>query len=100
VLSPEIRRRLLDLPVPEAEKKELIAECLYLSREQQLVYVEELERVNQETPGLLIGRVKSLPLPPEQIRRLLEQLEYVPLEKQYEFVTFLEQSVAAQGGNP
>lgn len=46
VLSAKIRARVLQLKIPEAEKREVLKEFIHLTDQEQESFLEELEALN------------------------------------------------------
>ncbi len=95
ILLPEQRARLLNLNMTKDEKDIITRALIYMSQSQQNLYLDELESINTEEliPADLIQRIYALPLPTHQYKALVDQLHYLPLEEQSEYVEFLENSV-------
>lgn len=96
VLDPDVRNRLLQLPISENERIELSKALVILAKKEQLRFLTELEEVNQTHPKEMqqnIDRINRLPLSQKEKQSLIAQLEYLPLDKQAEFVQFVENSV-------
>jgi hypothetical protein len=101
VFEPSIRARLLSLPITVQERNEIARTFIYLTEEQQIRYLIELETVNQDdlTTQNLIRRIQALLLPQEQHKFLIDQLQYLPPQKQEEFVHFLEHTVSTSSSH-
>ncbi len=96
VLEPDVRSRLLDLQIDEEDKNEVAKSFIYLTYEKQLKYLDELECVNKkfdEKNLVMIRRIYALPISNKQHKFLADQLDYLPVNSQEEFVSFLEQTV-------
>lgn len=96
VLDPEVRAKFVNLSVTNEERDLISKAMIYLEKDQQLRYMDELHQINQDPEVVFeqyIKRIHILPIEPQQRRFLVEQLEYLPFEKQEEFVSFLEQTV-------
>jgi len=96
VLEPEVREKFINLSVTDEERDLISKALIYLESNQQLRYMDEIHNVNLDPEILFeqyIKRIHVLPIEPQQRRFLVEQLEYLPHEKQEEFVSFLEQTV-------
>jgi hypothetical protein len=99
VLEPEVRARLITLEIEPKEKDEIAKAFIYLTTDQQLRYLEEIAAVNgsiHSSQQNYIRRIQSLQIPAAQQKFLMEQLDYLPLEKQDEFVRFIEQTATNQ----
>ncbi|MHA1805174.1 MAG: hypothetical protein ACTSU4_11720 [Promethearchaeota archaeon] len=91
VVSKDIRKRMNELDISKKEKKELLRELAFLTREQQIKYLEELSNLYREIPGKLINRIRKLPnLKPEYHEQIIEQLKYMDEEEQINFINYLE----------
>ncbi|MHA1687879.1 MAG: hypothetical protein ACTSUN_00835 [Promethearchaeota archaeon] len=91
VVSKDIRKRINELDISKKEKKELLRELAFLTREQQIKYLEELSNLYREIPGKLINRIKKLPnLKPEYYKQIIEQIKYMDEEEQINFINYLE----------
>ncbi len=91
VLSEKIRRKILELNIPEKDKKEILKEFVYLTEEEQEKYLNELFELNREISEKLILRVKKLNLKPEYLNQIIEQLRYMPVGEQEIYLKFLEE---------
>ncbi len=92
VLSEKIRRKILDLNIPEKDKKEILKEFVYLTEEEQEKYLNELFELNRELSEKLILRVKKLNLNPKYLQQIIEQLRYMPVSEQEIYLKFLEET--------
>jgi len=92
VLSEKIRRKILDLNIPERDKKEILKEFVYLTEEEQEKYLNELFELNRELSEKLILRVKKLNLNPKYLQQIIEQLRYMPVSEQETYLRFLEET--------
>ncbi len=92
VLSEKIRRKILDLNIPEKDKKEILKEFVYLTEEEQEKYLNELFELNREISEKLILRVKKLNLETKYLQQIIEQLRYMPIGEQKTYLRFLEET--------
>ncbi|MHA1625448.1 MAG: hypothetical protein ACTSWH_09990 [Promethearchaeota archaeon] len=93
VLSKDIRKLLLELDIPQEDKMVLIKELAYLAKEEQLKYIESVKQLYKEIPLKLITRIKNLPnVKPEYCNKIIEQLNFMNADEQFEFINFLEQN--------
>ncbi|WP_457559246.1 hypothetical protein [Candidatus Harpocratesius sp.] len=95
VLDPEIRERLIKLPISNGEKDEISKAFLYLNKNAQKKYILELENVNKSEDLIntqYINRIRSLDMAREEQDFLINQLKYLPEEDLDEFVYILEKS--------
>lgn len=92
VLSKDIRKQIKDLKVPEKDKKELLKELVFLTKEEQIKYIEAIIHLYQERlPLKLIERIRSLPnIKPELLVKIVEQLKFMDFDEQERYVQFLE----------
>ncbi len=96
ILTPKIRKILIELPITIEDRELLSKSLIYMDEEHQLKYMQEIEEINQDPSKiyqLFIKRIKKLPIEDSEKRFLVEQLDYLPAQKQEEFVSFLEQNV-------
>jgi len=94
VLSKDIRKILLELDIPQEEKMALLKELAYLAKEEQYKYIESIKQLYKEIPLKLIKRIKNLPkVKPEHYDKIIEQLNFMNVDEQFEFITFLEQNM-------
>ncbi len=92
VLSEKIRRKIIELNIPEKDKKEILKEFAFLTEEEQEKYLNELFELNRELSEKLILRVKKLNLAPKYLQQIIEQLRYMPIREQEQYIKFLEES--------
>ncbi|MFO7797801.1 MAG: hypothetical protein ACQERB_03415 [Promethearchaeati archaeon] len=92
VLSKDIRENIKDLKIPKKEKREILRELAFLTKEQQIKYIEAIVNLYQERiPKKLIEKIRSLPnVKPEHYEKIIEQLKYMDSEEQIQFIQFLE----------
>ena len=92
VLSKDIRKQIKDLEIPEKEKKELLQELAYLTKEEQIKYIEAIVNLYLERlPIKLIERIRSLPnVKPEHLVKIAEQLKFMDFDEQEKYIQFLE----------
>jgi len=92
VLSKDIRKKIKNLKIPKKEKKELLKELAFLTKEQQIKYIDALIKLYQEKiPQKLIEKIRKLPnVEPENYDKIIEQLKYMDSEEQIQFIQFLE----------
>ena len=93
VLSEDTRRKLLELDIPQEDKKTLLKELAYLAKEEQLKYIESIKQLYKEIPLKLIKRIKNLPnVKSEHYDKIIEQLNFMNVDERFEFISFLEQN--------
>lgn len=92
VLSKDIREKIKNLKIPKKEKKELLKELAFLTKEQQIKYIDALIRLyQQKIPQKLIEKIRKLPnVKPENYDKIIEQLKYMDSKEQIQFIQFLE----------
>ena len=93
VLSKDLRKQIIDLKISKKEKKELLQELAFLTKEEQAKYVEALVSLYQEIPRKLIEKIRKLPnVKPKHYDKIVDQLKYLDAEEQIKFVQFLEEN--------
>ncbi|MHA2239700.1 MAG: hypothetical protein ACXAB2_15265, partial [Candidatus Hodarchaeales archaeon] len=93
VLSKDLRQKISDLKIPKKDKRELLEELAFLTKEEQVKYVEALVDLYKEIPGKLIERIRKLPnVEPKYFDKIAEQLKFMNSEDQIKFVQFLEEN--------
>ncbi|MGV9197229.1 MAG: hypothetical protein ACOC4M_00135 [Promethearchaeia archaeon] len=92
ILSKEMREQINDLKISKKERKELLAELAFLSKEEQVKFMEEIVSLHKiEIPQKLIRRIKNLPnLKENHYHKIVEKLEYMDPEERVEYIQFLE----------
>jgi len=91
VLSKDLRSQIKNLNIPEKDKKELLTELVFLSKEEQAKFIEAIINLYREIPVKLIERIKSIPnVKPEHYVKIAEQLKFLDLEEQEKFIQSLE----------
>ena len=98
-LDPDIRARLLNLPLSSEDRGQVAKSFIYLNREQQSHYLNELYDVNYNlTPknSEIARRIFKLPIPASQHTLLLKQLDYLPTPQQEDFINFLEETISTR----
>jgi hypothetical protein len=94
VLSKDIKQQIRDLKIPKKEKKEILKELAFLTKEQQIKYINNLVVLYQEDiPKKLVERIKTISkIKPEHYENILEQLKYMDAEEQLQFIQYLEKN--------
>jgi len=93
VLSKDLRKQINSLKISKKEKKELLEELAFLTKEEQLKYIEALTNLYREIPRKLIERIRKLPnVEPKHYDKIVSQLKYMDSEEQIKFVQFLEEN--------
>ncbi|MFX0147471.1 MAG: hypothetical protein ACFE8E_06940, partial [Candidatus Hodarchaeota archaeon] len=78
VLSKGIRKQINGLNIPKKEKKEILKELAFLTKEEQIKYLEGLAELYKELPKKLIERIKKLPnVKPQHYDKIIDQLRYM-----------------------
>ncbi|MFW9998821.1 MAG: hypothetical protein ACFE9Q_04440 [Candidatus Hodarchaeota archaeon] len=93
VLSKDLRKQIKDLKISKEEKRELLAELAFLTKEEQVKYIDAIASLYREIPKKLINRIRKLPnVKPEHYDKIVEQLKFMDVEEQIKFVQFLEEN--------
>jgi len=93
VLSKELKNQINDLKISKKEKKELLKELAFLTREEQLKYIDAIVELYKEIPKKLIDRIKKLPnVQLKHYDKIVDQLKYLDVEEQIRYVQFLEEN--------
>ena len=93
VLSKELKTQINELKISKKEKKELLKELAFLTREEQLKYIDAIVELYKEIPKKLIHRIKKLPnVQPKHYDKIVDQLKYLDVEEQIRYVQFLEEN--------
>jgi len=93
VLSKNLRQQISNLKISKKEKRELLEELAFLTKEEQVKYVEALVDLYKEIPKKLIERIRKLPnVKPQYINNLIDQLKFMDAQEQIKFVQFLEEN--------
>ncbi|TFG07527.1 MAG: hypothetical protein EU539_04695 [Promethearchaeota archaeon] len=92
LLSKDLRNQINELNISKNEKKELLEELAFLSKKEQVKYIEAIVNLYQEElPIKLIERVRSLPnVRPEHLVKIAEQLKFMDVDEQEKYIQFLE----------
>jgi hypothetical protein len=91
VLSKDLRKQIIDLKISKKEKNELLEELAFLTKEEQVKYIESIVNLYKEIPKKLINRIRKLPnVRPKHYDKIVEQLKYMDYGEQLKFVQFLE----------
>jgi hypothetical protein len=96
ILDSDVRSKLIKLNIEKTERDEIARNLIYLGKSEQLSYLDEIYQVNlnpEEIYQKFIQRIHLLSISNEQKQFLIEQLDYLPEDKQEEFIQFLEQTV-------
>jgi hypothetical protein len=93
VLSKDLRQQIIDLKISKKEKRELLEELVFLTKQEQVKYIETLISLYREIPKKLIGKIRKLPnVKPKHYDKIVDQLKYMDYEEQVRFVQFLEEN--------
>ena len=93
VLSKDLRVHISNLKISKKEKRELLEELAFLTKEEQIKYIEVLVDLYKEIPKKLIARIRKLPnVNPKHMDKIVEQLRVMDFEEQLKFVQFLEEN--------
>lgn len=93
VLSKDLRKQIIDLKISKKEKRELLEELVFLTKEEQVKYLDALINLYRDIPKKLINRIRKLPnVKPKHYDKIVEQLKYLDVKEQMKFVQFLEEN--------
>ncbi len=93
LLSKDLRKQIIALKVSKKEKRELLEELAFLTKEEQVKYIDAIVSLYREIPKKLINRIRKLPnVKPKHYDKIVEQLKYMDVEEQIKFVQFLEEN--------
>ncbi|KKM16776.1 hypothetical protein LCGC14_1682390 [marine sediment metagenome] len=93
VLSKNLRKQIIDLKISKKEKRELLQELLFLTKEEQAKYIASLIDLYREIPKKLISKIRKLPnVKPKHYDKILAQLKYMDVDDQLKYVQFLEEN--------
>ena len=93
LLSKDLRKQILDLKISKKEKRELLQELAFLTKEEKVKYIDAIVSLYREIPKKLINRIRKLPnVKPKHYDKIIEQLKYMNVEEQIKFVQFLEEN--------
>ena len=93
VLSKDLRKQIIELKISKKEKKDLLEELAFLTKEEQIKYIETLVHLYKELPKKLTARIRKLPnVKAKHFDKIVEQLKYMDVEEQIQFVQFLEEN--------
>jgi len=93
VLSKDLRKQIIELKISKKERKDLLEELAFLTNEEQIKYIEAIVLLYKELPKKLTDRIRKLPnVKPKHFDKIIEQLKYMDVEEQIQFVQFLEEN--------
>ncbi|MFX1417524.1 MAG: hypothetical protein ACFE9N_01245 [Promethearchaeota archaeon] len=93
VLSKDLRKQIIDLKISKKEKNELLEELAFLTKEEQVKYIEAIVNLYKEIPKKLINRIRKLPnVKPKHYDKIVEELKYMDYDEQIKFIQFLEEN--------
>ncbi len=93
IISKDLREKINDLNISKSEKKEILSELAFLSKEEQLRYIGAIVNLYQTIPQLLIERIKKIPkIKPEHFAKIINQLKYMDSDERLEYIQFLEKN--------
>ncbi|MFX0140066.1 MAG: hypothetical protein ACFFDN_40865 [Candidatus Hodarchaeota archaeon] len=93
VLSKDLRQQINSLKITKKEKRELLEELVFLTKEEQVKYIESIIDMYKDIPKKLINRIRKLPnVKPKHYDKIVEQLKYMDFDEQIKFVQFLEEN--------
>ncbi|TFG00626.1 MAG: zinc ribbon domain-containing protein [Promethearchaeota archaeon] len=92
ILSKDIKEKIKDLDLSKKEKKEILRELAFLSREKQVKYINAVVNLYQEQiPKNLVERIRNLPnVKPEHYQKIVNELKYLDRDEQLRFINYLE----------
>lgn len=93
VLSKDLREQIINLKISKKEKRDLLEELAFLTKEEQVRYIEAVVDLYQEIPKKLIERIRKLPnVNPKHLDKIVEQLRVMDVEERLKFILFLEEN--------
>ncbi|UCC19709.1 MAG: hypothetical protein JSV62_00080 [Promethearchaeota archaeon] len=93
VLSKDLRKQIRDLKISKKEKNELLEELAFLTKEEQVKYIEAIVDLYKEIPKKLITRIRKLPnVKPKHYDKIVDELKYMDYDEQIKFIQFLEEN--------
>ncbi|MFX0018557.1 MAG: hypothetical protein ACFFAK_16695 [Promethearchaeota archaeon] len=93
LISKDIRKQIKALKIPNKEKKDILKELAFLTKEEQAKYIGALAELYKALPRKLIERIRKLPnVEPRYYDKIIEQLKYMDAEEQINFIQFLEKN--------
>ncbi|MFW9877924.1 MAG: hypothetical protein ACFFG0_32990 [Candidatus Thorarchaeota archaeon] len=93
VLSKDLRQQIFNLKISKKEKRKLLEELAFLTKEEQVKHVEALVDLYKEIPRKLIERIRKLPnVELKYINDLINQLKYMDAQERIKFIQFLEEN--------
>ncbi|MFX1274904.1 MAG: hypothetical protein ACFFBP_13355 [Promethearchaeota archaeon] len=93
VLSKDVKNQIKNLKISKKEKNELLQEFAFLTRDEQVKYIEAIINMYQEIPKKLIDRIRKLPnVQPKHYDKIIDQLKYLDFDEQLRFIQFLEEN--------
>jgi hypothetical protein len=93
VMSKDLREQISNLKISQKEKRKLLEELAFLTKEEQVKYIEVLVDLYKEIPKKLIERIQKLPnVNVKHLDKIVEQLRQMDFEEQLKFVQFLEEN--------
>ncbi|MFO8019166.1 MAG: hypothetical protein R6U96_11060 [Promethearchaeia archaeon] len=92
ILSRDIREQIYELDIPREEKRDLLKELAFLSKEKQVRYMKEIVNLYKEDiPEKLVMKIRNLPnLKEKHYQKIVNKLKTMNPEEQIEYVQFLE----------
>ncbi|MHA1292065.1 MAG: cell envelope integrity protein TolA [Promethearchaeota archaeon] len=93
ILSKDIRQQIDELKISKEEKKEILKELAFLTKEEQIKFINVIINLYKEIPPKLISRIRKLPnIKPTHYDKIILQLKYMDFEEQLKFIEFLEKN--------
>jgi hypothetical protein len=92
ILSKDIKAQIEDLDLSKKERKEILKELAFLSKEKQVKYIDAVVNLYQEQiPKDLVERIRDLPnVKPEHYQKIVNELKYLDRDEQLRFIDYLE----------
>jgi len=92
ILSKDIREQIEDLNLSKKERKEILKELAFLSKEKQIKYIDAIVNLYQEQiPKDLVERIRHLPnVKTEHYQKIVNELKYLDRDEQLRFIDYLE----------
>lgn len=92
ILSKDIKEQIEDLDLSKKERKEILKELAFLSKEKQVKYIDAVINLYQEQiPKDLVERIRHLPnVKPEHYQKIVNELKYLDRDDQLRFIDYLE----------
>lgn len=92
ILSKDIKEKIKDLNLSRKEKKEILKELAFLSKEKQIKYIDAVVNLyHEQIPKKLVDRIRHLPnVKPEHYQKIVNELKYLDRDEQLRYIKYLE----------